>query len=73
MCVHRCLTVKGKPELSVSPFLADSNRVRSLAGFQVDLVALCKYLPLDGDRDHYTGIEGVSTVKKIIQCGVFLY
>ena len=41
--------------LCVSPFLADRNRVRSLAEFQVDLVALCKYLPLDGDRDHCTG------------------
>ncbi|KAG7229835.1 hypothetical protein INR49_012484 [Caranx melampygus] len=35
---------------------ADRNRVRTLAGVQADPVALCKYLPLDGDGDHYTDL-----------------
>ena len=49
-------TVKGKLEfLGVSASRADRNRVRTLAGVQADLVALCKYLPLDGDGDHCTG------------------
>jgi len=40
--------------LCVSPSLADWNRGRALAEVQADLVALCKYLPLDGDGDHCT-------------------
>lgn len=33
-----------------------------MAGVQADLVALCKYLPLDGDGDHCT--DWMDTVKK---------